>query len=162
MTSFAASLGVAGTDEEPMGPGLEPIGILELRKMPPGIQQRLLGCVLGEVRVTQNPACNRVHGIADASDELVERLFVSAHRSLDELSHILTHYGAGRDRGRSVSMRGPARRAFNRGMRNGGRSMRPPFSVGIPSGQTLLTGPVNDRPPPGSDRRVHHAGRSDR
>ena len=53
-------------------------------------------------------------GVADAPDQLVERLFVAAHRQLDELTHSLTHYGAGRGRGRSVSMSGLARRAFNR------------------------------------------------
>ena len=58
--------------------------------MPPGIEQRLLGGVLGEAGVTQDSARNRVQGVTDAPDELVERLFVSVPRSLDELSHILT------------------------------------------------------------------------
>jgi hypothetical protein len=59
--------------------------------MPPGIEQRLLRCVLGEVGVTQDSPCHRMHGIAEAPDEIVECLFVSVHRSLDELSHFLTH-----------------------------------------------------------------------
>ena len=86
MTSFAARFGVAGVHEKPMGPGLEPIGIPQLRKMPPGIEQRLLGGVLGEARVTQDPARHGVQGVADAADELVERLFVAVHRPLDELA----------------------------------------------------------------------------
>ena len=113
MTSFATRFGVAGMHEEPMGPGLEPIGIPELREMPPRIEQRLLGGVLGEVRVTQDPARHRVQGVADAFDELVERLFVAVHRPLDELAHIPHPLGAGRGRGQSVSMSALARRAFN-------------------------------------------------
>ena len=101
-----------------MGPGLEPIGIPERRQMPPGIEQRLLGGVLGEVRVAQDPARNGVQGVTDAFDQLIERLFVAAHRQLDELSHTLTHYGAGSGtRGQSVSMRELARRAFNQRQR---------------------------------------------
>lgn len=114
MTSFATRFGVAGIHKEPMGPGLEPIGIPEAREMAPRVEQCLLRGVLGEVRVTQDPARHGVQGVTDAFDQLVERLFVAAHRLLDELPHSLTHCGAGRDRGQSVSMRGLARRAFKR------------------------------------------------
>jgi len=99
VTSFATRFGVAGIHEEPMGPGLEPIGIPEAREMAPRVEQRLLRGILGEVRVTQDPARHRVQGVTDAFDQAVKRLFVAAHRQLDELSHSLTHYGAGRDRG---------------------------------------------------------------
>ena len=86
MTSFAARFGVAGVHEEPIGPGLEPIGIPQLRQAPPGIKQCLLGGVLGECRVAQDPARHGVQGVADASDKRVERLFVAVHRPLDELA----------------------------------------------------------------------------
>ena len=59
--------------------------------MTPRVEQCLLRGVLGKVRVTQDPACHRVHGVTDAFDELVERLFVAAHRLLDELTHPITH-----------------------------------------------------------------------
>ena len=59
--------------------------------MAPRVEQCLLRSVLGEVRVAQDPACHRVQGVTDASDELVERLFVAAHRLLDELTHSITH-----------------------------------------------------------------------
>ena len=86
MTSFAARFGVAGVHEEPMGPGLEPIGVPQLRQVPPGIDQCLLGRVLGECRVTQDPARHGVQGVADASDKRVECLFIAVHRPLDELA----------------------------------------------------------------------------
>ena len=130
VTSFATRFGVAGIHEEPMGPGLEPIGIPEARQMTPRVEQCLLRGVLGEVRVTQDPACHRVQRVTDASDQLVERLFVAAHRQLDELTHSLTHYGAGRDRGQSVSMSGLARRAFNRRARRPRRYDARPVRVG--------------------------------
>lgn len=98
MTSFAAGFGVAGVHEEPMGPGLEPIGIPQLRQAPPGIEQCLLGCVLGECRVTQDPARHGVQGIADASDKRVECLFIAVHRPLDELAlHASPELCAGRE-----------------------------------------------------------------
>jgi len=56
--------------------------------MPPCIEQRLLGGVFYEGGVTQDPASHRVQRVTDASNDLVERLFVAAHRQLDELSHI--------------------------------------------------------------------------
>ena len=91
VTSFATRFGIAGIHEEPMGPGLEPIGIPEARKMAPRVEQCLLRGVLGEVRVTQDPARHRVQRVTDAFDQLVERLFVAAHRQLDELTHPITH-----------------------------------------------------------------------
>jgi len=69
-----------------MGPGLEPIWIPELRKVAPRIKQCLLRRVLGECRVTQDPARHGVHRVADASDKRVECLFIAVHRPLDELA----------------------------------------------------------------------------
>ena len=86
MAPFAARFGVAGMHEEPIDPGLEPIGVPQLRQVSPRLQQRLLGGILGECRVAQDPARHRVQGVADASDQLVERLFVAVHRPLDELA----------------------------------------------------------------------------
>ena len=86
MVSFSARFGIARVDEEPIGPGLELIGISQLWKTPPGVKQRLLRGVLGECRVAQDPARHGVQGVADASDEVVECLFVAVHRPLDELA----------------------------------------------------------------------------
>jgi len=86
LTSFAARFGVAGVDEEPVGPGLEPIRVTQRRQVPPRVEQGLLGGVLGEGRVAQDPARHGVHGIADEPDDRVEGLFVAVHRPLDELA----------------------------------------------------------------------------
>jgi hypothetical protein len=86
LTSLPPGLGVAGAHQEPVGPGLQPIRIAERGQVLPCIEQRLLGGVLGERRVTQDPPRDRVHGVADAADERVEGFFVAVHRSLDELA----------------------------------------------------------------------------
>ncbi len=80
MTSFATSLRVAGTHQEPVGPGLEPIRITERGQVPPCIKQRLLGCVLGEIRIAKNPSRHGVHGVDDETDERVEGLLIAVHR----------------------------------------------------------------------------------
>ena len=59
--------------------------------MTPRVEQRLLGGVLGEGRVAQDPARHGVHGVADETDERVEGLFIAVHRLLDELTHPITH-----------------------------------------------------------------------
>lgn len=74
-----------------MAPGLEAIGVSEGRQVPPCVKEGLLRGVLGQVGVTQDPARHRVHGVADASDERVEGLFITVHRPFDELAlHCVT------------------------------------------------------------------------
>ena len=84
MTSFAAGLRLAGVDEQPVGPGLEPVRVLEGGQVPPRVEQGPLRGVLGEVWVAQDPARNRMQVVALAFDQRVERQLVPAHRSLDE------------------------------------------------------------------------------
>src|SRR5215212_12257375 len=86
MTSLAARFGVAGVDDEPVGPGLEPVWVPEPREVLPRVEQRPLCRVLGEERVAQDPARDRVEVVTHAFDQGVERRFVAAHRSLDESS----------------------------------------------------------------------------
>ena len=52
----AMPLGVAGTNEEPVRPGVEARRVAKLWKVPPDSDQRLLGRVLGEIDVAQDPA----------------------------------------------------------------------------------------------------------
>ena len=68
MTSFASSLGMAGVDEQPVGPGLEPVRIPQRGQVPPRLEQRPLRRVLGQVRVAQDPARNRMELVTDESD----------------------------------------------------------------------------------------------
>ena len=84
MTSFAARFSVAGVDEEPVGPGLEPVRILQSGKVLPRVEQCSLRRVLCQVRVAQDPPRNRMEVVAHAFDQGVERRFVAVHRSLDE------------------------------------------------------------------------------
>ena len=91
LPSLATRLGIAGANEQPMAPGLEAIGVSQGGQIPPRVEEGLLGGVLGQAGVTQDPACHRVHGVADASDERVEGLFIAVHRPLDELAlHVFT------------------------------------------------------------------------
>ena len=84
MTSFAARFGVAGVDEEPVGPGLEPVRIPQPGQVLPRVEQRPLRGILGQVRVTQDPPRDRMEVVAHAPDQSVERRFVAVHRPLDE------------------------------------------------------------------------------
>ena len=60
MTSFASRLGMTGVDEQPIQPGLEPVRIPQAGQVAPRVEQRLLRGILGQVRVTQDPARNRM------------------------------------------------------------------------------------------------------
>ena len=82
-----------------MAPGLEAIGVSQGGQIPPRVEEGLLGGVLGQAGVTQDPACHRVHGVADASDERVEGLFIAVHRPLDELALHCSPGGLFADRG---------------------------------------------------------------
>ena len=85
MTSFASRLGMTGVDEQPVEPGLEPVRIPQVGQVSPRLEQRPLRRILGQVRVTQDPARDRMELVADASDQSVERRFVAVHCLLDEL-----------------------------------------------------------------------------
>ena len=84
LTSFAPSLGMACVHEKPMHPGLESVGIPQLREAAPGRHEGMLGRVFREGGVAQDPARDGIEAVPDASDQQVERLLVAVHRQLDE------------------------------------------------------------------------------
>src|SRR5262245_64153070 len=55
-----ATLGVAGTHEEPVRPGGKARRVAEVGEVPPDVEQRLLRRILGEGDVAQNPVRHRV------------------------------------------------------------------------------------------------------
>lgn len=83
--ALATRLGVAGVHEKPIRPRLKALGIPEARQVAPRVEQRILGRVLCQGRVAEDPARNGVQAVTDTSDQGVERLFVAVHRQLDEL-----------------------------------------------------------------------------
>ena len=72
------ALGVAGTHEEPIRPGLEAGRVAELGKVLPDAEQRLLRGVLGEVDVAQDPVRHRKEPIRDGIDQVGKCLLVAA------------------------------------------------------------------------------------
>ena len=50
----------AGTDGEPVDPGVEPVGVAQPREVPPGVDQRILDRVARELRVPEDEAGGRV------------------------------------------------------------------------------------------------------
>ena len=85
MASLPACLRVTGVDEEPVGPGLEPVRIPQLGQVPPRVEQRALRGIFGQVRVAQDPTRDREEVAADARDQGFECFFVALHCTLDEL-----------------------------------------------------------------------------
>ena len=59
----ATRLHVAGVDDEPMEPGLEPLGVAQRRQVPPGAEQRLLRGILRTVAITKDPVGEGVAAI---------------------------------------------------------------------------------------------------
>ena len=59
-----------------MDPGLEPIDLAELRKLPPGHDESLLHGILGQSDVTQDPIRNGEEPISRATGDRGKCLFV--------------------------------------------------------------------------------------
>src|SRR3954469_11879017 len=55
VATFTAALGIAGVDDEPMEPGVEPERVTKCRKVSPCPEQRLLRRVLGAVGIPEDP-----------------------------------------------------------------------------------------------------------
>ena len=81
-----AGLVVAGVDEDPVDPGLEALGLPQVRQPPPGEDEGVLQRVLGEPRVAQDPVGDRVERVADLVHQDGERLSVAPTGPLDEVS----------------------------------------------------------------------------
>ena len=58
--SSAPRFAIAGTDEEPVEPGLETIGVTQGREIAPGRDERVLGGVLGLLVVPEDQASGSV------------------------------------------------------------------------------------------------------
>ena len=69
-----------------MDPGLEALGIPQVRQPAPGQDEGVLQRVLGEPRVAQDPVRDRVERVADLVHQDGKRLSVAPTGPLDEVS----------------------------------------------------------------------------
>ena len=79
-----SGLGVAGVDEDPMEPRLEPIGVAQGRELPPHLDEGHLDRVFGEVDVAQDPVRDEDAAVADRTNQGAEGLLVALLRSIHE------------------------------------------------------------------------------
>ena len=75
---------MARAHQDPVQPGIEPIGIAERREVAPGGDERLLGRVPRPVGIAEDQLGDAVEPGDRQARELVERVAVACHRSLDE------------------------------------------------------------------------------
>lgn len=76
---------VAGVDEQPVEPGVEPLRVAQRGQIAPGSDQRFLGGILRELGVAQDVASGRVQPIDGTAGKHAEGLAVSALCPVDEL-----------------------------------------------------------------------------
>ena len=74
----------AGADDQPVQPGVEPLGVAQRRQIAPGPHQCILGRILREFGVAKEESSDRVQPIDGAACQHAEGLTVSASRPLDE------------------------------------------------------------------------------
>ena len=79
----APRLVVAGVHDEAPQPGVEAVRVAEPRDLAPGADERLLGGVLGAIRVAEDQAGQGVQAGRAAADERRERVVVTVHRATD-------------------------------------------------------------------------------
>ena len=79
-------LDVAGPDEDPGQPRLEPIGVAKRREVAPGVDEGDLDRVLGSIEIAQDPIRNRDESIAGDGHQAGVRVLVTFDRQLDECS----------------------------------------------------------------------------
>src|SRR5919109_1495934 len=84
--ALAARLGVAGVDERPLEPGVEPVRIAEAAQLTPGDHQRLLHGILGQADVAEDAACDAKERVPAGSGQDSERLPVASLGLLDEIA----------------------------------------------------------------------------
>ena len=84
--SLAAGLGDADVREEPVDPGIEAIGIAEVRQVTPGDHERILKGILRSIDVAEDPIGDREETVATALDQVDERRLISALGRLDEVA----------------------------------------------------------------------------
>ena len=76
----------AGIDHQAMEPGVEPVGVAKLRKLPPRVDERFLDRVLGQVRRPEDQASDGVQPVTGGGREDFECLVIAALCRLDEVS----------------------------------------------------------------------------
>jgi hypothetical protein len=78
--------GIAGVDEDPMEPRLEPIQVAERRELPPHLDEGYLDRVLCEVGVAQDPVRDEDAAVADLTNQGAERFLVTLLCSVHDRS----------------------------------------------------------------------------
>ena len=72
-------------NDQAVQPGVEPLAVAQRRKVAPGAEQRLLGGVLGAVRITQDPVGQGIAAVDAGRHQGRERVLVAIPGPLDEL-----------------------------------------------------------------------------
>ncbi len=91
-----ATLRVAGAHEEPVRPGIKARWVAELRQVLPDAQQRLLGRILGQVEVAQDPPGDSQEPVCDlGGDEGVRPLVTALSLDHEIRIHVSPHDGTG-------------------------------------------------------------------
>ena len=94
--ALAASCEVdAGVDDQPMQPGIEPVGFAKARKVPPGPDESVLDRVACELRVPEDQAGRPVQPHDGRAGELGEGVMIALPRALDEPSLVHGRLGDG-------------------------------------------------------------------
>ena len=82
--SRPAGLGQAEPDDEPVGPGLEPVGVSQARQLAPDGHERLLDRVVGLVRVVDDPVGGHVQARRRRPRECLVGVAVACLRLFDQ------------------------------------------------------------------------------
>jgi hypothetical protein len=82
---FTPGMPVAGPNEQPVQPRIEPLRIPQPADVSPGLDERLLGCVLRSVAITKDQAGDRVQSSERARDERREGLMIAFARPLSQI-----------------------------------------------------------------------------
>lgn len=73
----SSRLRIAGVDEDPMKPRLEPIEVAQRRELTPHMDEGHLDGVLGQARVAEDPVGNEDAPVADLANQGAEGLLVA-------------------------------------------------------------------------------------
>ena len=84
--SMAPTLVGARIHEQPMQPGIEPIGIAQAGQLSPGLDEGFLDCVLGQLDVAEHEAGDPKETVAGGAREDLEGLVITAPGRLHESS----------------------------------------------------------------------------
>jgi len=78
--------GQTGPDDDPVDPGIEPVGVAQARQIPPRLDECVLDRVARELRVPEDQASRRVQPRDDPADERGEGVMIALSGPLDESS----------------------------------------------------------------------------